>query len=415
VVVGSRGLGGFTGLQVGSVGVQVATHATCPVVVVRRTQPNSGDVLVGVDRTGPAEAILDYAFQQAAWCGKRLVAVHAWRWPAQAEPGGVMSPVFDPDSEQVRQNGSSPKPSPAGRRSTRTCPSSNVSSAAAPAGSSPTLRTMPPSPSWAPAGTAPRSACYSGQRASWSCITPDPRSLSYIRTDRRSGRVTRELSSSSRRSRPVAPVAAHPRPVPQGIDAAEQADRRRNEPGVFRQRAVQLRRAAPPRLFIRASRTQSEYRDRHRHQSDAAPLEEPVCVAVPAARTNRGAEDDQVVVSGQLAYRLRRTHVHPGTARDGDGRDRLRDLPGRTVPGGVRHENTSHNCHLHRDCPPWTLRSAGTKVPPTRHGVCRSGLSGPAVPRRNKRNCPATDAQGRWSLPTRVLTGSRFGWSRRRR
>ena len=35
VVLGSRGLGGFSGLLVGSTGVKVATQATCPVVVVR--------------------------------------------------------------------------------------------------------------------------------------------------------------------------------------------------------------------------------------------------------------------------------------------------------------------------------------------------------------------------------------------
>ncbi|MFF2658140.1 universal stress protein [Kitasatospora sp. NPDC058032] len=89
LVLGSRGLGGFTGLLVGSVSMAVAGRAAVPVVVVRPTEAGAGpaderevpEVLVGVDATAPDDAVLDFAFHEAALRGARIRAVHGWDLP----------------------------------------------------------------------------------------------------------------------------------------------------------------------------------------------------------------------------------------------------------------------------------------------------------------------------------------------
>lgn len=82
VVLGSRGLGGFTGLVVGSVAVAVATHGHCPVVVVRghedETVRQDGPVVVGVDGSPANRDAVRFAFAAAAARSVPLVAVHAW-------------------------------------------------------------------------------------------------------------------------------------------------------------------------------------------------------------------------------------------------------------------------------------------------------------------------------------------------
>ena len=77
LVVGHRGRGGFTGLLLGSVGIAVAAHATCPVVVVRGVRRAGGPVVVGVDAEY-SDAALGFAFEEAARRAVPLVAVHAW-------------------------------------------------------------------------------------------------------------------------------------------------------------------------------------------------------------------------------------------------------------------------------------------------------------------------------------------------
>ncbi|MFF4189964.1 universal stress protein [Nonomuraea sp. NPDC001831] len=83
VVLGSRGLGGFAGMTVGSVSLAVAGHASGPVVVVRAPAagPEHGTVVVGYDGSQDAQAAMEYAVTQARARGARLHVVSAWQMP----------------------------------------------------------------------------------------------------------------------------------------------------------------------------------------------------------------------------------------------------------------------------------------------------------------------------------------------
>lgn len=83
IVMGSRGLGGLSGMVMGSVSASVVSHASCPVVVVREdsnvTEDSKyGPVVVGVDGSEVSSKATEIAFAEADARGAELIAVHTW-------------------------------------------------------------------------------------------------------------------------------------------------------------------------------------------------------------------------------------------------------------------------------------------------------------------------------------------------
>src|SRR5690606_15713230 len=90
LVVGSRGYSGVASLFLGSVAQRVASHATCPVVVV---PPTSQDAAAG----------LRFALVEAGRLRAELVAVYAWPAPdAPVDPfAGLQADVAVDRAQQV--------------------------------------------------------------------------------------------------------------------------------------------------------------------------------------------------------------------------------------------------------------------------------------------------------------------------
>ncbi|MCX4733523.1 universal stress protein [Streptomyces sp. NBC_01363] len=105
VVVGSRGLGGFRSLLLGSNSLATASMAECPVVVVHSGPSHEDpaeaagthpDIVAGVAADESSEAVLEFAFETAASRpGARLRIVHGWTMFSSILSGG---PAFDRDA-----------------------------------------------------------------------------------------------------------------------------------------------------------------------------------------------------------------------------------------------------------------------------------------------------------------------------
>ncbi|WP_225834187.1 universal stress protein [Streptomyces sp. NK08204] len=98
VVVGSRGLGAFGGLLLGSTAVHLAAHGHCPVLVVRGKPNLTGPVLLAVDGSPAGERAVEFAFAEASMRGAGLLALHVWNtWSERAYegPGDPLNMVVD--------------------------------------------------------------------------------------------------------------------------------------------------------------------------------------------------------------------------------------------------------------------------------------------------------------------------------
>jgi len=101
MVLGSRGRGGFASLLLGAVSQRVATHAPCPVVVVRgRGEAAEGSVVVGVDDSTVADLVLETAFDQASGRDCALTVVRSFLpalplWLSNVRAADVQTPGQD--------------------------------------------------------------------------------------------------------------------------------------------------------------------------------------------------------------------------------------------------------------------------------------------------------------------------------
>ncbi len=103
LVVGSRGIGAFHAMILGSVSRYAATHASCPVVVVREEIGAAHrQIGVGISGLEGNAAALTFAFEEAALRKASLLAVHAWHTPqSEVSRAGSEAPMAGKDFWQA--------------------------------------------------------------------------------------------------------------------------------------------------------------------------------------------------------------------------------------------------------------------------------------------------------------------------
>ncbi|MCX5435319.1 universal stress protein [Streptomyces sp. NBC_00063] len=114
LVLGSRGRGALTGFVLGSVGMAVLHSIERPVVLVRAGEdaiPHSRyhhadrELVVGVDTSRPCDALLAFAFEEAARRSCTLRALHCWTLPPLVGYGAAYDPRLHAQLEMSAKAG----------------------------------------------------------------------------------------------------------------------------------------------------------------------------------------------------------------------------------------------------------------------------------------------------------------------